>query len=99
MSKTEKFSFKIFSIFLIKIFSLIKLKFLNKDFSKMKEHTIDNIFKYVIHKSIFIPIDNNRNHKRVFALMCNYIFDMEHGLALIFENEQFKEMGPQDIIL
>lgn len=57
---------------------------------------ITNIFKYVIPKSVLIP---REKEKRVVALMCNYKFDMEHGLAIVFENEQFKTVGPQDIIL
>lgn len=57
---------------------------------------ISNIFKYVIPKGVLIP---RENEKRVVALMCNYKFDMEHGLAIVFENEKFKTVGPQDIIL
>lgn len=57
---------------------------------------IANIFKYVIPKSVLIP---RENEKRVVALMCNYKFDMEHGLAIVFENEKYKTVGPQDIIL
>ena len=49
-----------------------------------------------IPKSVLIP---REKEKRVVALMCNYKFDMEHGLAIVFENEQFKTVGPQDIIL
>ncbi|WP_408069496.1 DUF6985 domain-containing protein [Butyrivibrio sp. JL13D10] len=57
---------------------------------------ITNIFKYVIPKSVLIPREND---KRVAALMCNYKFDMEHGMAVVYENEQYKAVGPQDIIL
>ena len=57
---------------------------------------INNIFKYVIPKSVLIPREDK---KRVVALMCNYKFDMEHGMAIVFENEELKEVGPQDIIL
>ncbi len=56
---------------------------------------IDNIFKYVIPKSISVP----KSKKRVLALMCNFKFDMEHGLSIIFENEKLKEVGSQDLIL
>lgn len=56
---------------------------------------VDNIFKYVIPKSISIP----KAKDRVVAIMCNYKFDMEHGIAIVFENEKFKNIGPQDIIL
>lgn len=63
---------------------------------EIKESKIDNIFKYVMPKSIVITRDENT---RVFAIMCNYKFDMEHGLAVVFENENCKEVGPQDLIL
>lgn len=60
------------------------------------ELPINNIFKYVIPKSIFIP--HSKNTAKL-AIMCNYKFDMEHGIAIVFENGQFKEIGTQDIIL
>ena len=56
---------------------------------------VDNIFKYVMPKSISVP----KAKKRVVALMCNYKFDMEHGIAVIFEDEKFKKFGPQDLVL
>lgn len=56
---------------------------------------VDNIFKYVIPKSISVP----KSKKRVVALMCNFKFDMEHGLAIIFEDEKLKKVGPQDLVL
>lgn len=56
---------------------------------------VDNIFKYVIPKSISVP----KSKKRVVVLMCNFKFDMEHGLAIIFEDEKLKEVGPQDLVL
>ena len=56
---------------------------------------VDNIFKYVMPKSISVP----KAKKRVVALMCNYKFDMENGIAVIFEDEKFKKVGPQDLVL
>ena len=57
---------------------------------------IDNVFRFVMPRRLLITRDHE---KRVFAVMCNYRFDMEHGLAIVFENEQYKEIGPQDIVL
>ena len=31
--------------------------------------------------------------------MCNFKLDMEHGIAVIFEDGKFKTAGPQDLIL
>jgi len=37
--------------------------------------------------------------ERVVAVMCDFKFDMENGLAIVFENEKFKEVGYQDLVL
>ena len=58
--------------------------------------TIENIFKYVAPKYLYIPRNAD---KHVVAIMCNYKFDPENGIAVVFENEQFKEIVRQDIIL
>ena len=55
--------------------------------------TVTNIFKYVIPTSLLVKRDKK---KRVVALLCDYRFDEEHGLALIFENERFVRIAPQD---
>ncbi len=68
---------------------------INNGLSETGKNSVDNIFKYVIPKSIYIP----KEKKRVVAIMCNYKFDMEHGIAIIFEEEKFKTVGPQDLIL
>lgn len=47
-------------------------------------------------KEIFVP--HTEKHRNV-AIMCNYKFDIEHGIAVLFENGQFKKVGPQDIAL
>lgn len=60
-----------------------------------EQHPVSNLFRYVIPKSIYLP----ESEKRVVAVLCDYKFDMEHGIAVIFENEKLKEIGSQDIIL
>lgn len=57
---------------------------------------IDNIFKYVMPKSIYVPRDK-RN--RIIAIMCDYKFDIEHGIAVVFVNNKFLKVVPQDDIL
>lgn len=57
---------------------------------------IENIFKYVMPKSIFVP--HSKKSPKL-ALMCNYKFDPEHGIAIVFENGKYKEIGEQDIIV
>lgn len=61
----------------------------------VKSNEIDNIFKYVMPKSIFVPRSNNK----VVAIICNYKFDMENGIAVVFDSGKFKEIGTQDIII
>ena len=55
--------------------------------------SITNIFKYVIPTDIFV-LRNTDVHE--VALMCNYRYDPEHGLATVFENERLKKIIPQD---
>ena len=56
---------------------------------------IDNIFKYVIPTAIFVLREEK---KRKIALLCDYRFDEEHGIAIVFEDEKFKTIGDQSII-
>ena len=69
---------------------------LNDEYAEIEGNSIDNIFKYVIPTDLYIP---RTLETRTVALLCDYRFDEEHGLAIIFENEQFKEIGEQDIVL
>ena len=57
---------------------------------------IINIFKYVIPKSIFV--DEVTKDTRTVALLCNFKFDMEHGLAVIFKNEKLDKIGEQGLV-
>ncbi len=66
----------------------------DENLQSMKE--IDNIFKYVVPQSIYVTRDES---KRTVALMCDYKFDIEHGLAIVFENEKCVEVVPQGDIL
>ena len=57
------------------------------------ESPVTNIFRYVIPTSIVILRSDDA---RKAALMCNYRFDPEHGLAAVFENEKLTAVAPQD---
>lgn len=54
---------------------------------------IDNIFKYVLPECIFVKRDCR------IAIMCRYKFDAEHGIAVVFKDGKFIEVGSQDIVL
>ena len=59
-------------------------------------NSIDNIFKYVSPTSILVP--QSEEKKRI-IVMCNYKFDIEHGIAMVFENNCFSKIVPQDDVL
>ena len=69
---------------------------LNDEYAEIEGNSIDNIFKYVIPTDLYIP---RTLETRTVALLCDYRFDEEHGIAIVFENEQFKEICEQDIVL
>ena len=56
---------------------------------------VDNIFKYIMPNGIYVP----RSNSREVAIMCDSKFDPEHGIAVVYENEKFKKIVPQDDIL
>lgn len=62
----------------------------------LEDEKIENIFKYVMPKNIFVPHSKIR---QTVAIMCNYKFDMEHGIAVIFEKGKFKKIDSQDAVL
>ena len=60
------------------------------------EAPIENIFKYVMPKSVFVP--HNKKSPSV-AIMCNYKFDMEHGIAVVFEHGKYVRVETQETFL
>lgn len=57
---------------------------------------VENIFKYVAPKYLYVLRETS---KRVVAVMCNYRFDPENGIAVVFENEELVKIGKQDTVL
>ena len=57
----------------------------------------DNIFKYIKPKQLYIKRSTSGN--KIAGLLCDFKFDMEHGLAVYIENGVVTKVGPQDIIL
>ena len=58
--------------------------------------SLDNLFRYVMPKSIYIPKypDTGR-----FAIMCDFKYDMEHGIAIVFEQGRLLMASAQDWVL
>lgn len=55
----------------------------------------DNVFSYIKPDYIYVK----REDKPRVAIMCKYKYDMEHGLAIIFEDSGKITIGSQDEIL
>ena len=70
---------------------------LTKNKSDIADSDIDNLFKYVKPKTIFVkrPTENNR----IVVLLCNYKFNPDHDLAIIFKNEKFEKIETDDNVL
>lgn len=64
--------------------------------SEFPDGVVGDIFQYVSPELIFIPHEENRRRS---AILCEYRFDEEHGLAIIFEDGKFVRIGPQDLIV
>ena len=60
---------------------------------------VDNIFRYVLPEYLYVlEPDESRNAIHRVALMCDYRFDPEEGLALVFENEELADIVPQSSV-
>ena len=72
-------------------------RYIRKDpAAELPPEGITNLFDWVTPTAVFIPHENNR---LTAAILCEYAFDPEHGLAVVFDGGKFKAVGPQDIIL
>ena len=58
-------------------------------------HEISNVFKYVMPESILVQRSKDT---RKGSIMCNYKCDIEHGIAVCYENEELKNICSQDEI-
>ena len=51
-----------------------------------------NVFKYVIPTSIYVK---RKEKQGIVALLCDYKFDIEHGIAIVFEKGDFVKIVSQ----
>ena len=56
---------------------------------------IENIFKYVMPKSIYVP----KASERIVAILCDYRFDPEHGIAIVYKNETFGYIDEEGAVI
>ena len=68
----------------------------NNNNNMLAEKDIINVFKYIMPKKFLVFRSENI---RVFSIICDYKFDMEHGIAIMFENEKFTFIGSTDEVL
>lgn len=73
----------------------VKEYVLAKNKNEMDENEINNIFKYVMPKQFYVP----RSDDCLVALMCDYRFDSEHGIAVVFADGKYKKVCTQDEVL
>lgn len=60
------------------------------------ESISDNIHDYILPMELFVKRDPD--NPRI-AIMCDFKYDPEHGLAIVFSHEGEVTIGSQDIIL
>ena len=52
-----------------------------------------NLFRFIMPRYVYVTRDG-----RV-SLMCDFKYDLEHGIAIVFKDGELEKTGPQDIIL
>lgn len=65
--------------------------------SEVANSNFDNIFSFVIPKTIVFKQDSDHQLKMV--LLLNYKFDRENGIGVIWEKEEIKLLSTQDVVL
>ena len=62
---------------------------------KIKADDIDNVYKYVVPRSIFVM----RKPKGAVALLCDFKFDIEHGIAIVFKDGRLESITTQNAVM
>lgn len=70
--------------------------FCAKDGASITNNKVDNIFKYVHPRTLLV---SNSSNEKYIALLCDYKFDEEHGIAVIFKNNKCVDIVQQDEVL
>ena len=75
----------------------VKKYCLNRDGVDIPDKNVPDIFEYVTPASIFIKTIHGKVLR--IGIMCEYKFDPECGIAVVFKDGKFLEVGSQNIIL
>ena len=78
-----------------KSLSYVKKYVCEKSNNSIVETDVDNIFKYVMPRYIYV----SKTKRQCVAIMCDYRFDIENGIAVVFVDGKYKDIGSQDIVL
>lgn len=62
---------------------------------KIKADDIDNVYKYVVPRPIFVM----RKPKGAVALLCDFKFDIEHGIAIVFKDGRLESITTQNAVM
>jgi hypothetical protein len=66
--------------------------FIEKEYAfDLQGRVVDNIFKFVIPKTIYVPRDQD---PETVELLCDFRFDIEHGLTLVFKDGKLQPIVP-----
>lgn len=72
------------------------IDYLKKEALEIGAHFEEDSWRSLVHPTtLFVAESDNRT----VAILCEFDFDPEHGLAVVFEDEQFTAVGSQDIVL
>jgi hypothetical protein len=57
----------------------------------------DNVFDTITPGMLLVHCDDDNNIE--FAILCSLTYDIEHGVAIIFNNQKFIKVGSQDEVV
>lgn len=68
-----------------------------KFYKEQMDDDFENIFRYIKPKELYIK--RSSIGKKIAGLLCNFKFDLEHGLVAYIEDGKVTKIDTQDIIL
>ncbi len=66
-------------------------------YKEQMDDEFENIFRYIKPKELYIK--RSSTGKKIAGLLCNFKFDLEHGLVAYIEDGKVTKVDTQDIIL
>lgn len=63
--------------------------------AQVQAKDIDNVFKYVVPRLLFVM----REPEGCVAIMCDFRFDLEHGMAIVLTNGKLDRITEQDDVM